>query len=105
MSLTIKTKTSERRDEDKPGKSVSPEEASTSREAKVKPVVLETAKLELPTTPKSSHKSESFKRKMEADNIVVTKLSSQVSFCLHESFGSNERFRHFLMHRPCTTNS
>lgn len=70
MLTTIKT--SERKDEDKPGKSLSPEEGS-SKDGKVKPLVdLETAKLELPTTPKSSHKSESFKRKLEADNIVVT---------------------------------
>lgn len=52
---------------------MSPEDASSSKEGKVKPLVaIEPVKLELPTTPKSSHKSESFKRKIDADNIVVT---------------------------------
>lgn len=70
MSLTkTKKKTlkrSEKRDEDKAGKSLSPE-----KEAKPSTPV-ETSKLELPVTPKSSHKGDSFKRKLEADNIVVT---------------------------------
>lgn len=71
----------ERKDEDKPSKSVSPEEGS-SKAGKAKPIIaLDSAKLELPTTPKSSHKSESFKRNMEADNIVVT--ISHLKFHIH----------------------
>lgn len=38
------------------------------------------AKPEHPTTPKSSHRGESFKRKLEADNIVVTTRSRSVHF-------------------------
>lgn len=64
---------SEKKDDEKPGKTSSPEEGS-SKEGKPKSAVaIEAAKLELPTTPKSSHKGESFKRAIEADNIVVKK--------------------------------
>lgn len=67
---------SEKKDDDKPGKSSSPEEGQLNKEGKPKPpVIVEAAKLELPTTLKSSHKSESFKRKLEADNIVVTTIT------------------------------
>lgn len=58
---------------------MSPHEGTSSKEAKAKtlsPLDSLSAKLELPTTPKSSHKSENFKRKLEADNIVVTKTIS-----------------------------
>lgn len=55
--------------------SLSPEEGSASREGKPKPVVsLEAAKLELPTTPKSSHREGGFKRKLDPDNIVVNNM-------------------------------
>lgn len=48
-------------------------EGSPSKEGKPKQLVSpETAKLDLPTTPKSSHRAESFKRKLDAANIVVT---------------------------------
>lgn len=47
------------------------------------------AKPELPTTPKSSHKSESFKRKLEADNIVVTTPFHIACFII-SMFGSRQ---------------
>jgi hypothetical protein len=71
--LTIKT-CPERKDDET---SSSPEDSGAlGKEGKLKATTSTTvetvAKLELPTTPKSSHKGESFKRKLEADNIVVT---------------------------------
>lgn len=59
---------------------MSAEEGSPGKEGKVKPLVaVEAAKLELPATPKSSHK-----RKLEADNIVVTMTSCSLPFAFFE---------------------
>ena len=84
LTQTIKLKSEKKDDEKSATTSMSPEEGSPSKDGKPKPPVdVETAKLELPTTPKSSHKAESFKRKLEADNIVVTIVHSFFSHLLH----------------------
>lgn len=78
----------EKREEESPGKSKSPEEGK--ERSKLLAAVDSTAKLDVPVTPKSSHKGESSKRKLEADNIVVTTIiflshSGSFSLTIHRS--------------------
>ena len=97
--LTIKNRPERKEDETSP----SPEDGGAlGKEGKLKAstsTAVETiAKPETPTTPKSSHKSESFKRKLEADNIVVT-TRCHLSFHLLLVFNGSKVFFHVLCMR------
>lgn len=82
LLLTIESANSEKKDDDKIGKTSSNDESSSVvKEGKIKQTP-ESSKVDLTATPKASQKTESFKRKNETEKIVV----NMRFFCLFGVF-------------------